>query len=270
VNRWNPSLDRRRLLRDGGLAISLGALVAACGSNRGGVDAPGRIGVAEGGEEARDTEVNDVVLLRTAQSLEYTALDVYAAAAGLGVLDDAGTALVERFVQDHTGHASQVGSLIGGLGGEEFACANPFLVERVVEPVLGAITGSDDVLRDVIHTAYAIEEFAGRSYQALVTALTDGELRREAMRIGGEEQRHAAVLATVLNPDQILSPALVGEIPAETDELGFPVRFAVPSTFGQLTGVTLVVGDVDPDGGRFSTTLQTPAANTFVYEDQAC
>lgn len=270
MTRWNPSLDRRRLLRDGGLAVSLGALAAACGGNRGGVDAPGRIGVADDEPEAGDTEIDDAVLLRTAQSIEYTALDVYAAAAETGALDGDASALVERFVSDHTGHAAQLGSLIGDVGGEEFACANPFLVERAVVPVLGALEGTDDIVRDLIHVAYAFEEFAGRSYQALVTALTDGALRREAMRIGGEEQRHAATLATVLNPEEIISPALLGDIAPETDELGFPVRYAIPSTFGQLTGVTLVVGDVDDDGGRFSTTLQTPAANTFVYSDMSC
>ena len=39
------SMNRRDLLRQGGLALSLGALVAACGSGRSGSSDPGRIGV---------------------------------------------------------------------------------------------------------------------------------------------------------------------------------------------------------------------------------
>ena len=50
-------------------------------------------------------EVDDVVLLRTAQSLEHTALDAYAAARSLDVLSAEQDTLVQRFVDDHTGHS---------------------------------------------------------------------------------------------------------------------------------------------------------------------
>ncbi len=42
----NPSMDRRALLRNGGLVLSFGAIVAACGNDRAGSDDPGRLGVA--------------------------------------------------------------------------------------------------------------------------------------------------------------------------------------------------------------------------------
>lgn len=64
------TLNRRDVLRQGGLALSLGALVAACGSGRSGSDAPGRIGVIVPPEnETADLTVDDAVLLRTLQSL---------------------------------------------------------------------------------------------------------------------------------------------------------------------------------------------------------
>jgi hypothetical protein len=265
----NPQLDRRALLRNGGLAISMGALVAACGSNRTGVDAPGRLGVAEPVAQLEDEPVDDVVLLRTAQSLEYTALDVYAAAAATGALSAGQLALVGRFVADHTRHAAEVGALIDGLDGEQFQCANPFLVERAVTPILAALDGTDDIVRDLLNISYALEEFAGRSYQSLVGALSPGELRREAMRIGSEELRHASGMAAVINPDQLISPTLTGgtEVP---DADGFAIPYAVPSQFGLLTGVQLVVGAADPVDGRFTISLQTPAQNTFVYGSATC
>ncbi len=118
MNRFpNPSLDRRQLLRNGGLALSMSAIVAACGSNRGGSTDPGRLGVAEAAPEAEQGEINDIVLLRTAQSLEYTALAVYDAAAATGVLSSAEAALTGRFVEDHTGHAAALGTLITAGGG---------------------------------------------------------------------------------------------------------------------------------------------------------
>lgn len=270
MNDLNPSIDRRRLLRNGTLVISMGAIVAACGENRGGVDAPGRLGVAAPAPEARDTTVDDLVLLRTAQSLEYTALAVYQAADDLRVLEGGAAALAERFVEDHTRHAATIGGLIGDLGGDEFACANPFIMDRVVAPVLEAISDSDDLLRDVLNIAYAFEEFAGRSYQALVTSIEEMPLRAEAMRIGAEEQRHAAALASAINPSPLVNPPLAGGDAADTDAMNFPIRYAIPSTFGQLNGVPLTVGPLDDEGSRFSISLQTPAANSLVYGDMSC
>ena len=265
----NPQLDRRSLLRAGGLALSMGAVVAACGSGRSGSQDPGRLGVAPTPEALPDGEVNDAVLLRTAQSLEYTALAVYAAASDLDVLSAAEGTLVGRFVSDHERHAADLGALVGQAGGEEFTCPNPFIMDRAVGPILGALDGSDDLHRDVLNIAHAFEALAGATYQALVGSLEDKSLRSTAMLIGGEEQRHAAALAAAINPKALISPVLFGET-VEADDEGFPVPYAIPSTFGQLTGIELVVGDVNDEGARFSTQLQTPADNTFVYDYLSC
>jgi hypothetical protein len=40
--------------------------------------------------------------------------------------------------------------------------------------------------------------------------------------------------------------------------------------FGKLSAVELVVGKVTEEGSRFSTQLQTPAQNTFVYDYMTC
>lgn len=266
----NPSLDRRSLLRNGGIMLSFGAIVAACGSGRSGSDDPGRLGVAAPAPTLPEAELNDGVLLRTAQSLEYTAITVYEAAASLDVLNDTETALVERFVADHERHAAAIGALVTQVGAEEFTCANPFLMDRAVEPTLAALEGSDDLHRDVLNIAFAFESLAGASYQALVGVLSDKALRSDAIRIGGEEHRHAAMLATLISPDTLINPALLGENAVDTDDEGFPTVYAIPATFGQLTGINLVVGARNDEGARFSTQLQTPAANSFVYDYESC
>ena len=267
----NPSLDRRRLLRTGGLALSFGAIVAACGTNRNGNDDPGRVGEAPPSPTLPEASVNDVVLLRTAQSLEYVALDVYETASGLNVLTGAPAAAVERFVTDHIDHAGRIGQLIGELGGEEFACANPFIMDRLIAPLIEAISTSQDQLRDVLNTAFALESLAAESYQALVGSLTDPALRKEMMLIGADENRHAATLAIGITgpPEAYVSPALRGE-EVTPDEEGFPIPYAIPAQFGQLAGIDLVVGEPNEEGARFSETLQTPAENTFVYEYLSC
>jgi rubrerythrin len=262
-------MDRRTLIRNGALTISFGALVTACGTDRGGSSAPGRIGVAEAGPELFEEEVDDVTLLRTAQSLEFTAIDVYAAAAETGALSADESALAQRFVEDHQRHAADLGKLIVRNSGEPFECANPFLVDRAVVPILGALDGSDDLHRDVLNIAYAFESLAGASYQALVSSLANKPLRVTAMQIGGEEQRHAAAIAAALNPDTYFSPTLTGG-QDESDENGIPLRYAIPSVFGQVSGIDLTVGAVNDEGSRFSIQLQTPAANSLIYSNQSC
>lgn len=269
TNEPRRQLDRRALLRNGTLALSFGAIAAACGAGRSGPTNPGRIGVIEPNPTLPPGDVNDVVLLRTAQSIEYTALAVYEAAAGLDVLSSDEAALVGRFVTDHERHAAAIGALVTQAGGEEFTCANPFIMERAVAPILGALDGSDDLHRDVLNIAHAFESLAGASYQAVVSSLEDLGLRRAAIVIGGEEQRHAAALAAAINPDELISPAVFAE-PVVADDAGFPIPFAIPSTFGQLSGIELVVGEIQGDEGRFSVLLQTPAENTFVYDYLSC
>ena len=265
----NPLLGRRALLRHGAITVSVGALATACGSGRSGSDAPGRLGVADTAPELLDEPVDDITLLRTAQSIEHTAIDVYAAATGTGVFSADEAALVQRFVDDHRRHSDAVGVLVVRLAGQPFTCANPFLVDRAVTPLLGAIDGSDDLRRDLFHIAYAFEAFAGASYQALVGLLANKPLRVAAMEIGSEEQRHAAALAATMNPDHLFSPVLSGG-QEESDAAGIPLRYAVPGVFGSVAGLSLTVGAVNDEGSRFSTQLQTPAANTLVYSDAAC
>jgi hypothetical protein len=263
------SLNRRDLLRQGGLALSLGALVAACGTGRSGGDAPGRIGiVVPPDDDAGDQTVDDAVLLRTLQSLEYTAVDLHTRLLEMDVLGD-DASLAERFIEDHRRHADEIGGLVVMAGGEPYECANPFAMARSVEPVLEAIEASDDPTRDALNTVSAFETILGESYQALVALLEDSSLRTAPSLVGGEEHRHAAFVAMQLNPDTLVHPDLSGEEPEE--ETTFPTAYAIESTFGLLTGVDLTVGAPDEaDGSRFEVQLQTPAENTFVYNDLSC
>ena len=266
-----PTIGRRRLLRDGSIVVSLGALIAACGEDRQGLEDPGRVGVAPPRDTLPDVTVDDVVLLRTAQSLEFTAIAVYDVAAGLGVLGADELRLVERFVADHTEHADQVGALITAAGGTEFRCPNPWYMDRIVGPIVEAIDGSDDVLRDVFQIAYALESVAGATYQLFVSKLTDPDLRQAAASIAADESRHAAAIAIAAtgSPDGYVDPELVGGDEAVGDD-GVPMLFALRSGFGRLGGTSVYVGARDADGARFNITIQTPADNSYVYDHLSC
>lgn len=265
------TFDRRQLLRSGGLTLSLGAIIAACGEDRAGGTDPGRVGNAPGVEPLPAALVDDIVLLRTAQSLEHIAIDTYASARGLDVLSAEQDTIAQRFVDDHTGHSVALGGFITEAGGEEFACANPWLSRRVLTPIHEALDESDDPLRDVLSTSHAIECLAAASYQALVGLFTEPDLRMKIMQIGADENRHAATLAMAITgtPDGYVSPRLLGEA-APSEEPEFAITYAMPSTFGTVSAIELVVGSPDDEGRRLTINLQTPAANTFVYSDQSC
>ena len=269
--------NRRQLLRSGGIALSFGAVMAACGSNRTGSSAPGRLGVAVPVEPLAEEEFNDIVMLRTLQSIQFTALEVYARIADNGGLPGEAAALAERAVADHTRHAAELGAMISGAGGEEFTCANAFQIERLVDPAFAAVEGSDtlaptdDVERDLLQIAEAFENWIGRCCQDAVGLIAeDPSLRSGVTRVGGETMRLSSAMAYNINPDSYLNPTLFGDDALAADEMGFPIPYAIPSVFGQVTGVDLLLGALNDEGGRVKLQMQTPAANSFVYARFTC
>ena len=95
-------LSRRELLRLSGLSLASGLVLAACGKQTGAVDdgAIARLGESPSTTALAEAKVTDEVLLRTAASLEYNAIDTYTAALGLGVFTGdlaAATDVAKRF-----------------------------------------------------------------------------------------------------------------------------------------------------------------------------
>lgn len=271
-------LSRRTLLRVGG-AAALGAMIAACG-DRETSDAPGRVGAAPPATDRPTSEVDDVALLRTAQSLEYTIIDVYARFDAEGIVDDAFATPFGQFVADHRAHAATLGGLITAAGGDEFACTNPWIVNRAVEPIMTSILvgdeaqdvpPSDNPRRDAASVAFAFENLAGSSYQALVGGLREPMLRSEAMLIAVQEVRHASVIALVRTgaPKAYVSTVVLGEETAD-DEEGMMPPYVLTSRFGSMSANTLTVGAPNAAGTRFSATLETPAENSIIYKPMTC
>jgi rubrerythrin len=266
-------VGRRRFFQIGGLSVATATLVAACGgaeSNSG-----ARVGVAPERTALPDAVVNDVVLLRTASSLERSAIAVYDAVIGntdllAAALQDA----AKRFRDDHVAHAELFEQLTTDAGGEPWQCGNPRIDQLVVAPVFAAIQGakasgtvaevpaSDDPQRDVLNFAHALEDLAAQTYQALVPQFSEPELRRQAMVIGSQEARHSSLLALAITGRT--DGYVMLEAPADPPQI--PVVYAIPSTFGLQDGTQLVVGAQDEVGQRKTYNLETPSLNTFVYE----
>lgn len=267
MNRRSDSrTSRRDALKLGGLTLSLGAIAAACGDDRGGDTAPGRVGYAPPATDLVEGEVDDVVLLRTASSLELTAVAVYDAALGLRVLDADAAALAETLRDQHQATADEMGELTVAAGGEAWECTNPWLMDRSIGPILAAIAEGDDVARDVFTLAVSLENLAAATHQSLSAQLTEPDQRIATATAAQQESRNSAVLAIASGgPDAYLSPALFGEEVVNVD--GVIPQFAITSTFGQVAQIELRVGAPDANGNRQAFILQTPAENSYIYAE---
>jgi len=159
-----------------------------------------------------------------------------------------------------------------------------------------AIKPSDDPRRDMLNFAHGLESMGAATQQALVSLFTNPTMRAKAMTVGAREARHAALLALTINPDRpgglvnfsdavnaepasppttlaattttqnIAAPAGGGKPAAAVQLTEIPSLTAIPSQFGGLAAIQIVVGAGDENGTRLKLNLETPSLNSFVYE----
>jgi len=267
----DSGFDRRALFRRGGLALSVGAIVSACAADFGGDTAPGRVGLADEPTVLPDGVVDDVVLVRTMQSMEHSVTAALELMTAEGMYSPALQTYVDRFIADHVAAAAAMGELAVAGGGEEYACPNTWLMDRSIVPIFTAVSTSDDVARDARAATHALETLLAHSYQYMVGLLTVPAHRKAVMVQGASASRRSATLAMQASAAThgVLGPGIDSQAP-EKDEAGFPVPYAIPATFGLVSQFEVVVGAQNDEGQRFSTLLQTPAENTFVYSYLSC
>ncbi len=270
-------VDRRQLLRFGGFAALGGVALAACGTDdtAGTVTVPPRLGDAPPPSTLPPADIDDVVILRTATSLEYSAISTYDLVLNnfAGLFTGPAAALipvVERLRADHVRHAEAVANLTVDAGGEVYACPNERIASQYLEPAVELIVGSetaatlgipistepiapsDTPLLDLVVLAQGLESLAASTYQGVVPTLSRPALRQAAMTIAADEARHATLLVSAVLPDQIL--------PNESN----PVAM-VPSTFGQLGQIPVPLGVPNSVGNKAVVNLQTPSLNALIY-----
>ena len=265
--RAESRVSRRQAFKIGGITVSLAALVAACGDDREGDTSPGRVGYAPPVTDPPDYNVDDAVRLRTAASLEYTLVSVYQRALDSGIVEPSSDELVSRLIDNHQASADQLAALTDAEGGVPWECSNPWLDDRLIEPVFQAIQISDDPARDLLRFAVALENLAASTHQVFAVELTDPAAKTFALETATAESRQsAAIVAIDRGPDGYISPEVFGDgVP--TDVEGLPNIYSITSRFGSVGQAELIVGPADENGSRESFTLQTPAENSFVYNE---
>ena len=232
------ALTRRRIIKVGGLSMASAAVLAACKkSTRAAIPASGSV---ESVNTAPRQQIDDIVLLRTASSLEYVVVDVYQYALDKSLLSSAVADVAKVFQSQHRDHAKEFEATTTQIGGQAFAQRNEVVWNAVVAPVIGDLHDEQSVLE----FAYTLEDIAAATYQSMVTTLSKPALRMSLMAVGGVERRHASIIAGLI-PRATLAPVLKSQTAATTTTAGpttsaggtappAPV-YRVPGTYGPLT-----------------------------------
>jgi hypothetical protein len=200
-----PSPSRRTLFKFGGATIIGAAVLAACGGDDDAAPATtARRATPASTDPAPSTRApttsaapattapgsaQDLVLARTAASLEKLAVDTYGAAAGLlttPAIKDAAT----MFADHHQMHLDALNGVITGAGGAAVTKMNEAVYDALVKPAVDAARTEGDA----VDLAVKLEEAAAQTYVFAGGALSTPALRSTIMTIGGVEARHAAVL----------------------------------------------------------------------------
>jgi hypothetical protein len=136
----------------------------------------------------------DLLILRTASSIEHYAAGVYTQLAGGGLVTTTGISEAMRlFADHHSSHGGIFDGATGRAGGAAFTQANPVLSQLVETRLRAARTEADAVT-----IAYGVETLAAATFAAYASQLTDPGLVPLMTGIGATEARHLTVLGTYL------------------------------------------------------------------------
>ena len=260
-------LGRRDALKVGGLAVSLAAIAAACGNDRGGDDDAGRVGSAPPITDPPSYSVDDSVLLRTASSLEYTVINAYLQMRALGGIDADIDELLGTFLANHQAVADEMGELTVAAGGEAWTCTNQWYMDRSISPMMASIASSDNPQRDMFNLSVALENLAASTHQAFSIRLTEPDAQTASLTAAKLESRQSALMVTTgRGPDGYVSPGIDGaDVPPDAD--GIPQAFAITAQFGSIGQAELVLGAADENGVRTTYVVQIPAENSYIYNE---
>lgn len=259
---FSAPFGRRRFFVIGGASVGLAALIAACGEDTGETGIA-RVGAAPPTTPLPPADVNDVVLLRTAASIERTIIDLYDEVLAAGELATAETREYLTVLRaNHFENAETFDAMTTARGGTPWTCANPRLMTVVVTPVMRAIRGgaatdtaaavspSDDPQRDVLSFAHGMESVATSSYQTLVGLLSEPQLRQGSIEVATRVARHAAGLALLITgtPEGYVSPE------GAEEATGIATTTVAPTTTQNIAAVT-TIGPGSAEAGPPSTPI---------------
>lgn len=281
-----PHVDRRTVLRLGGMSVALGAVLAACGAGEnGGTTGVGpegipQIGVAPPLQEEGSTDISDARLLRTATSMHYNGMDAIDRVLALNFVsyDVASAARGYRGLLQQ--QADALAEATTAVGGKPYEQKNAAIDKNIVTKALDLINVSATKADDATRFLHAFATLAAETHQSFVPLLTTPELRGAAMQIGAVHHRVSALLARLISPENVVNtegitiaaPTTETTVAAEGAASAGPAPVAVyqiPGAFGPLGAVQIVLGKlgVDDEFKRTQLNIETPSLNSLVADE---
>ena len=248
-------LSRRSMLRSGGAVLASGVVLAACGGAKG--NTVTRIG--EGGEPTKlpEGEVTDVVLLRTAQSVEAMIAAILGGTAVTSIVPDDVAPVIAAFVAAHERHVAEIAPLVVARGAESVDEPNAKLMTAYGDTIVELLTEGKEPA-DVLATALGLETLMAATYQYALSLTVEPALRAQMMALGAQSSRRAAVVAQLINPGTAaFAPGV--------DDNGDPTVATLPSAFGPLSTIQIQIGPKNDVGARSTVLMDTPSLNSLIY-----
>lgn len=257
MNNNTPSqLSRRNILRSGGAIVASGAVLAACGgaSHSGSI---ARIGSVPEIDKLETEHVSDVVLLRTAMSVEKMVATMMKDSRVTGLAESSVSPFLAKYAAAHETNMSVLAPLVTARGGQVVNEPNAKLMTAYGENALNLVE-EGKTAGDVLNLTLALESLVAATYQYFVSLTNEAALRADMMRLGAASSRRAAVAA------QLIRGGTVGFSPA-INEKGEELTATLPSVFGTLSAVQVVLGPVNEVGTRSPISMDTPSLNSMLY-----
>lgn len=242
------------MLRSSGALVATSAVLAACGSSTPSI---ARIGESPTMVKLEDLEVTDVVLLRTAMSMETMAAAMLSDSAVTSLASKDSAPVIAAFAAGHTSHLEDLRGLITARNGEPYSETNAKLMRAYGQTALDLVA-SGKLPEDTLALTLAVEALVASTYQYFVSLTAEPALRAGMVRLGGQSSRRAAIAAQLINGGTIgFAPAL--------DKDGVALVATLPNTFGSLSTVQVKLGPPNEVGTRTTVLMDTPSLNSLIY-----
>lgn len=246
-------LSRRALLRGGGLAAVAGVVLTACADS--GDHSIARLGTGAASEGLSDETVTDVVLLRTAMSVEKMVQDALSSST---LAAGANASLMKALAGAHEPARLALRELVTTRNGEPVDEANAKLTSNWGARALDLVAKSDRAGDDGLLLAHALETLLASTYQGFVAHTSEPALRAAMMRLAVGASRRAATIA------QQIAPGTKGFVPV-VDDQGVASVASLPTAFGSLSSIQVTLGAPNESGVRETVTMETPSLNSYIW-----
>ena len=255
MNNSRPKFSRRHLLVSGGSLAAAGAVLSACGGSESTPIA--RIGISPTTVPLPDVEVTDVVLLRTAMSLEALVMTLLSNDAVTSLAPATAKPLIAAFANSRTATMSALTALLAARNGQPYSEPNPKLMLSYGNNALKLVEeGKSEP--DALALTLALENLTASSYQYLVSLTQEPALRADMMRLAAGASRRAAVASqTISGGTKAFGPKL--------DADGAAILATLPRAFGALNTVQVGLGKPNDVGALTVVLMDTPSFNSFIY-----